>query len=109
MSFEGEYLNGKKWNGKGYINDKKIYDIKDGKGYIKLYDCFERLSYEGQYSKGQKNGKGKEYLSNILEYEGEYINGERNGKGKEYYPNGNLNFEGTYLNGERNGNGKLYN
>ena len=39
MIFEGEYLNGKKWNGKGY--DKKgniIYQLNNGNGNIKLYD-----------------------------------------------------------------------
>ena len=62
LYFIGEYLNGKKWNGKrfnkyGYIE----LEIIDGKG------------------------KGKEYYDNgNLFFEGEYLNGERNGKGKEY-------------------------
>ena len=40
--------------------------------------------------RGEKNGKGKEYLINtdILIYEGEYKNWKRNGKGIEYYENG---------------------
>ena len=43
--FEGEYLNGKKWNGKG-----KEYN-KDGK-----------LRFEGEYLNGKRwNGKVKEY------------------------------------------------
>ena len=34
--FEGEYLNGHKWNGKGYdINKNIINEIKNGKGIIK--------------------------------------------------------------------------
>ena len=36
LKFEGEYFNGKKWNGKGY--DKYgniIYELKDGKGFGK--------------------------------------------------------------------------
>ncbi len=37
----------------------------------------------------------------ILEYEGEYSNGKRNGKGKEYDYSGKLIFEGEYLNGKR--------
>ena len=33
--FEGEYLDGKKWNGKGYNGN--IYNIENGKGYVKEY------------------------------------------------------------------------
>ena len=81
--FEGEYLNGKRWNWKGY-NKKSIidFDIKNGK---------------------ENNSDG------LLIFEGEYLNGERNGKGKEYYIDGTLEFEGEYLNGERYGEGKSYN
>ena len=43
LEFEGEYLNGKRWNGKG----KDYYDGKK--------------SYEGEYLNGERNGKGKEY------------------------------------------------
>ena len=108
LSFEGEYLNGKR-KGKG----KEYY--KDGK-----------LKFEGEYLNGKRNGKGKEYYDNgKLEFEGEYLNGEKwngngynnnkiiyslkDGKGliKEYY-NGKLEFEGEYLNGKRNGKGKEY-
>ena len=37
LVFDGEYLNGKKWNGKGYYNDQIVYVLRDGKGYIKEY------------------------------------------------------------------------
>ena len=73
MIFEGEYLNGKRWNGNIYNhNDNIIYQLNNGKNNIvKEYD---------------DDGK--------LIFEGEYLNGIRNGKGKEYYYNGNLIFEG---------------
>ena len=58
-----------------------IYEIKDGKDYIKEY------TYAGR-----------------LEFEGEYINGERNGKGKEYNEDGKLIYEGDYFQGERKEN-----
>ena len=99
--FEGEYLKGKKWNGKGY-DDKNniIYELKNGSGYIKEFGILGRLIYEGEYSNGQINGKGKEYdQEGNLEYEGEYKNGIRNGIGKEYYQD-NLLFEGQYLDGK---------
>ena len=52
------------------------------------------------------NGTGKEYNNDgKLLFEGEYLKGQRNGKGKEYdWYNGELIFEGEYLNGERKGN-----
>ena len=71
LIFEGEHLNGKKWNGKGYDNEGNvIYELTEGKGSVKEY-----------------------YENGNLKYEGEYLNGERNGKGKEYDINGNLLYE----------------
>ena len=62
LAFEGEYLNGKKWNGKGYnIKNELIFEIKDGKGYIKDYDDDDKLIFKGEYLNGKRNGKGKEY------------------------------------------------
>ena len=60
--------------------------------------------------KYESNKIGKEYncIYNRLEFEGEYYKGERNGKGKEYYSDGNLLFEGEYLKGKRHGKGKEY-
>ena len=67
--FEGEFLNGKRWN-----------------GIIKECNRNE-LVYEGEYKNGEKDGKGKEYekYSNRLIYEGTYLIGKRHGEGKEYY------------------------
>ena len=111
--FEGEYLNGQKWNGKGFnINGNIEFEIKNGQGYIKEYNKYGKLKFEGEYSNGQRSGKGKEYYyfdDQILLFEGEYLNGERNGKGKNYYYYGNkLLFDGEYLNGKK-WNGKGYN
>ena len=52
---------------------------------------------------GEKSGNWKEYYDNRkLRFEGEYLKGERNGKGKEYgYNSGILIFEGEYLNDKR--------
>ena len=109
--FEGEYLNDLKWNGKGYDpSENLIYELKNGKGYIKEYNKYEHnLEFEGEYLNGQKNGKGKEYYyNNKIKFEGEYLTGKKNGKGKEYDLDGVLEFEGEYLNGQRNGKGKEY-
>ena len=74
-----------------------------GKGFIKRYDnTNDKLTYEGEYLNGEKNGKEKEYyIYDNLKYEVEYLNGKRNGKGKEYDFYGNLIFEGEYLNNKK--------
>jgi len=72
LLFTGEYLNGKRWNGKIY-NDNTIYELKNGKGYIREHYWKDKL------------------------FEGEYLNGKKL-KGKEYDSNGNLIFKGSYLN-----------
>ena len=61
LVFEGEYLNGKRWNGKG----KEYFD--------------DKLLFEGEYLNGKRwNGYGKEYdWFHKLEFSGEYINGEK--------------------------------
>ena len=108
LKFEGEYLNGKKWNGDGYDDEYNIvYSLKDGKGLIKEYDIKDDLIFEGEYLKGEINGKGKKYYNGDLIFEGEFLNGKRNGKGKEYNTlDDKLIFEGKYFNGKRwNGNG----
>ena len=103
MEFEGEYLYGKKWEGKGYDkNGNVIYELINGNGKIKEYNNSETLIFEGEIKNGIRNGKGKEYnLKGNTIYEGEYLNGKRNGKGKEYDSNGNIIFDGEYLNGEK--------
>ena len=104
MEFEGEYLNGKKYNGKWYDKDGNIiYELKKGNGKVKEYSEYneETLIFEGEYLKQKRNGKGKEYDFGRLIFEGEYLNGLRNGKGKEYDRHGELIFEGEYLNGKR--------
>jgi antitoxin component YwqK of YwqJK toxin-antitoxin module len=89
--FDGEFLNGIKWNGK-----------------IKEYDKYGYTIFEGKYLSGKKNGIGKEYNQNGLIFEGEYKDGKRNGKGKEYNYFGDVIYEGEYKNGKRNGKGKEY-
>ena len=90
------------------------FEIQEGKGFVKEYDYYDNLKYEGEYLYGKWNGKGKEYshqyhnfIENQLIFEGEYLNGIRNGKGKEYY-DGKLRYDGEYLNGIKNGKGKEF-
>ena len=51
LIFDGEYLNGRKWNGKIYYKEE-IYILKDGKGFIKEYKYRTSDSiiiFEGEY------------------------------------------------------------
>ena len=67
--FIGEYLNGRKWKGKG----KELYPEKS-------------VYFEGEYDKGKKI-KGKEFYEiGNLKFEGEYLDGKYyNGKGYNIY------------------------
>ena len=79
LLFKGEYLNDKKWEGKGYnIIKDEVYELKDGKGLIKEYFIDNTLKFEGQYSNGEKNGNGKEFWNRKLVFEGLCLNGKRN-------------------------------
>ena len=68
--------------------------------YGKEYELNEfKLTFEGYYKNGKRNGRGKEYDGDN-KFEGEYINGIKNGKGIEYN-NKNILFVGEYLNGKK--------
>jgi len=57
LKFEGEYLNGKAWNGNGYlIYGKMDFEIKDGESKGKEYDNYGYLIFEGEYKNGERNG-----------------------------------------------------
>ena len=95
IKFDGEFYYNRKWNGKGYdINNNIIYELKNGKGFIKEYNNNGDLLYECEYLYGSGNGKGKVYNNNFI-FEGEFMDGYKY-KGKEYYE-GKLIFEGEYL------------
>ena len=75
-----EYLKDKKWNGKMHnLENNEIYELKDGKGFIKEYDYDGILIFEGEYLNGEKwNGKGKKYDNcRDLYSEVEYLNGKK--------------------------------
>jgi len=99
LAFEGEYKDGKKWNGKGYDNKNNvIYELNEGKGIFKIYDYYRDMIYfEGEYINGEINGKGKKYFNGNLQFEGEYFKRQKI-KGKEFDSSGKVIFEGEYLN-----------
>ena len=85
------------------------YLVEGKEGTKRIYDSFkDELIYEGEYLKGKKNGKGKEYSNDNIIFEGEYLNGKRK-KGKLYDKYGFLVFEGEFLEGNLwNGYGTEY-
>ena len=100
LIFEGEYLEGKKWNGKGYDKNNVSIEIKNGKGFMKFYYSNGQIKNDCEFLDGEIKGKVKQYDSDgQLLFEGEYLNGLRNGRGEEYNFNGKIIFEGEYLSG----------
>ena len=64
LKFEGEYINGKKWNGIGYdTKDNKVYELKGGKGFVKKYDDYGNLIFEGEYLDGKRLDKNWYHLT----------------------------------------------
>ena len=92
LIFDGEYNNGLPWNGKGYKDNKVVYEIKNGIGHISFFDRgnqFCQTEFEGELINGKLNGKCKEYEldeffefsgERKLKFEGEYLCGKRKGK-----------------------------
>ena len=53
MKFEGEYLNRKIRNGRGFNKNNKIgYEIKEGKGFVIEYNNYGSVIFEGEYKNG---------------------------------------------------------
>ena len=85
--------------------NNKVYELKNGRGYINEYEIVGNLKFEREYLNSKRNGKGKEYYNGKLEYEGEYLYSHYlNGK---YYIGEKLEYEGEYLN-DKKWNGKGY-
>lgn len=64
------------------------------------------VTFQGNFVKGQLQGKGVMTASGGDRYMGEYKDGKRHGHGTYYYANGDR-FEGEYKNNERNGKGMM--
>ena len=112
LIFEGEYLNGLRWNGKIYDKNKKIINEINNGEYIKKdnYEFVEGIKESDRYNKelSYENLSNYEcyncvnnsnYYENIFEYK--YLNEKKDGKVKAYYNNGNIKFEDEYLNGKK--------
>ena len=62
IKFEGEYLNNKKWNGKGYdSNGNIIYELIKGNGKVKEF-LDDKVIFDGEYKNGKKMVKEKNII-----------------------------------------------
>jgi len=60
LQFEGEYLNGKKWNGKIYnILNNLENELNKGRGWIKEYYDVGELKFDGEYINSKELEKEK--------------------------------------------------
>ena len=111
-------LNSKnKKEGRGLITIKDINligyfenDLVNGKTIIYDKDC-KKIIFEGNYTKGKREGHGILVYENGDKYEGNFSNNVKNGEGIYYYKSGatwkghfdddKMNGEGTYSKNEK--------
>ena len=70
------------WKGIWLFWKNKVYKLNKGNGFIKEYDNYGRLIFEGNYLKGERNGKGKKYFDYNIIFEDDYLNGKKKWKRK---------------------------
>lgn len=78
------------------------YKKGEKEGKIKMYEPSpeQRLLYDGQMKANQKNGKGIEYYTNgNKKYEGKFSGGVYNGKGTKYFSDGEIDYKGKFIKG----------
>ena len=84
------------------------YFDKGEKGnYGKFYDKDGRLTYEGEYKHGERDGKGVYYYPNGSKYVGDFVRNKKEGNGV-YYWDENTRWEGIWANDKMDGDGIYY-
>ena len=81
--------------------------IPEGRGKLIYGGKYQGDSYEGDFRKGEPNGKGIYCHSNGNIYEGSFRNDKAYGKGIFYYKNGDR-YEGDFIDDNREGKGIYY-
>ena len=84
-----------------------INEIKNNSKLIYKKEEYENGSYEGEFKKDKREGKGIMYFKNGNKYEGEWKNDLFEGKGIMYFKD-NDRYEGEFKNGKREGKGIYY-
>ena len=75
ISFQGEYINERRWNGKGYnMEGKEVFEIKNGRGFGTIYNSDGTKNFKGHFINGKKVGPGKEYFNDTIIFDGHYTN-----------------------------------
>jgi len=88
----------------GYVGETKG-NLRDGYGVYTYPNSFFR--YEGEWSKGVKQGFGRFKMRDGSYYEGQFTDGEITGEGRRYWPHTNSIYEGTFDQGELCGRGQM--
>ena len=84
------------------------YFDKGEKGnYGKFYDKDGRLTYEGEYKHGERDGKGVYYYPNGSKYVGDFVRNKKEGNGV-YHWDENTRWEGIWANDKMDGDGIYY-
>ena len=84
------------------------YFEKGEKGnYGKFYNKDGKLVYEGEYSHGEKNGKGTYFYPNGSKYVGEFVKNKKEGNGVFHWDE-KTRWEGTWVNNQMDGIGTYY-
>ena len=113
MTYDGYFVNDK-YDGEGkYIWTNGEYYIgqwskgeRNGKGIDYYKDG--TIRYDGDFVNGKYQGNGKYILKNGEYYIGQFLNGVRHGKGQLFYKNNNIKYEGEFVNDDLEGEGKYY-
>ena len=67
LEYEGNYFFNKKYDGKVYNkNGKILYELNNGKGYVKEYNHQGNLIFKGEYLNGKKMEKTNYIFLNLL-------------------------------------------
>ena len=98
----GAYIFGKE--GTTYIGywDNGLQFVKG-----KVFDKNNKLVFEGEYKKGNREGKGVYNYEGGEQYDGMFVNGLREGKGVFTWSDG-LKWEGIFKNDDLNGEGVFH-
>ena len=114
LAYMGEFKKGQ-YSGNGIQILYPIHEISayyDTEKIVEVYGSRidrEIVIYSGEYKKGERKGKTKEYCYGKLFYDGEIKRGYRNGEGTMYYmETEQVKYDGEWKNDEYHGKGTLY-
>jgi len=93
------------FTGKSYFVGN--FENNERNGHIEEYNENDRLTFNGNYLKGKRNGFGSYYFENGCRYEGEYKNDVKHGKGS-YFFSQSQKYIGEFVDDKKQGKGIYY-